>query len=230
VDRLKKDGGAQQNTRVKEFSGGLKAVLSKKGPLLLIEDASGDKEKTKFFGWIEGLDFQAITEEMAKAHMEKSLKEKEEKSWGEFEEEKILEKTGPYGKYFQCGNLRIPFQEGDTLELVQQRLNAKKNSVLHTLGDFEFRTGQYGVFMFKKTTAKGKKPAFVGLPEGLDPKSLTEEAAIRIYQTGLQQKARSKAIGANGEQTEGGGRGGFGGRGRGGFRGRGRGRGRGGAA
>jgi len=230
VDRLKKDGSAQQNTRVKEFSGGLKAVLSKKGPLLLIEDASGDKEKTKFFGWIEGLDFQAITEEMAKAHMEKSLKEKEEKSWGEFEEEKILEKTGPYGKYFQCGNLRIPFQEGDTLELVQQRLNAKKNSVLHTLGDFEFRTGQYGVFMFKKTTAKGKKPAFVGLPEGLDPKSLTEEAAIRIYQTGLQQKARSKAIGANGEQTEGGGRGGFGGRGRGGFRGRGRGRGRGGAA
>ena len=80
--------------------------------------------------------------------------------------------------------------------------------------------------MFKKTTAKGKKPAFVGLPEGLDPKSLTEEAAIRIYQTGLQQKARSKAIGSETKEGDTGTtsfRGGFRGRGRGGFRGRGRG-------
>ena len=67
--------------------------------------------------------------------------------------------------------------------------------------------------MFKKATAKGKKPQFVGIPEGVDPKTLTEEAAIKIYQTGLQTKARARSF----AKTEGGrgGRGGF----RGGFRG-----------
>ena len=78
--------------------------------------------------------------------------------------------------------------------------------------------------MFKKTTAKGKKPQFVGLPEGLDPKSLTEEAAIKIYQTGLQHKARARNF-SKSESTQGqtqgqtqpqGQRGGFRGRGRGG--------------
>lgn len=227
VDRLKKNGaGADaKNSRVKEFPGGLKAVLSKKGPILLKEDESGDKEKTQFYGWIEGLKFEDMTEEAATALVEKKALGTEA-AWGEFEGEAVLLKSGPFGKYYQCGTIRIPAQEDDTVESVQGRLTAKKNSVLHSLGDFEFRTGQYGVFMFKKTTAKGKKPAFVGLPEGLDPKSLTEEAAIRIYQTGLQQKARSKAIGSEtkeGDTGTTGFRGGFRGRGRGGFRGRGRG-------
>ena len=79
------------------------------------------------------------------------------------------------------------------------------------MGEFEFRQGQYGPFMYKKP-AKGKKPVFVSLPQDLDPKTLTVEAAERIYQNGMQQKSSG------------------GGRGRGGFRGRGRGRGRGGAA
>ena len=227
VDRLKKNGaGADaKNSRVKEFPGGLKAVLSKKGPILLKEDESGDKEKTQFYGWIEGLKFEDMTEEAATALVEKKALGTEA-AWGEFEGEAVLLKSGPFGKYYQCGLVRIPAQEDDTVDSVQGRLTAKKNSVLHSLGDFEFRTGQYGVFMFKKTTAKGKKPAFVGLPEGLDPKSLTEEAAIRIYQTGLQQKARSKAIGSEtkeGDTGTTGFRGGFRGRGRGGFRGRGRG-------
>lgn len=227
VDRLKKNGaGADaKNSRVKEFPGGLKAVLSKKGPILLKEDESGDKEKTQFYGWIEGLKFEDMTEEAATALVEKKALGTEA-AWGEFEGEAVLLKSGPFGKYYQCGLVRIPAQEDDTVDSVQGRLTAKKNSVLHSLGDFEFRTGQYGVFMFKKTTAKGKKPAFVGLPEGLDPKSLTEEAAIRIYQTGLQQKARSKAIGSETKEGDTGTtsfRGGFRGRGRGGFRGRGRG-------
>ena len=227
VDRLKKNGaGADaKNSRVKEFPGGLKAVLSKKGPILLKEDESGDKEKTQFYGWIEGLKFEDMTEEAATALVEKKALGTEA-AWGEFEGEAVLLKSGPFGKYYQCGLVRIPAQEDDTVDSVQGRLTAKKNSVLHSLGDFEFRTGQYGVFMFKKTTTKGKKPAFVGLPEGLDPKSLTEEAAIRIYQTGLQQKARSKAIGSETKEGDTGTtsfRGGFRGRGRGGFRGRGRG-------
>jgi hypothetical protein len=121
----------------------------------------------------------------------------------------IVEKKGPFGLYFECGDVKVPFTPGDTSETVKAKIEQKKSAVQHSLGSFEFRQGPYGVYMFKKTVG-GKKPAFVGLPEGLDPKTLTAEAAERIYQNGLQQKKE----GSSGS-----------GRGRGGFRGRGSGRG-----
>jgi hypothetical protein len=48
--------------------------------------------------------------------------------------------------------------------------------------------------MFKKDVQQKK---FVGLPQALDPKALTLEAAIKIYQTGLQEKAKKKTYGAS---------------------------------
>jgi hypothetical protein len=43
--------------------------------------------------------------------------------------------------------------------------------------------------MFKKDiVGKGRK--FVGVPAGVDPKGLTLQAAIALYQSGLQQKAK----------------------------------------
>ena len=45
--------------------------------------------------------------------------------------------------------------------------------------------------MFKKDLT-GSARKFVGVPSGVDPKLLTQEAAIKIYQTGLLMKARSK--------------------------------------
>ena len=49
--------------------------------------------------------------------------------------------------------------------------------------------------MFKKDVTKNRK--FVGLPTGIDPKVLTVEAATRIYQTGIQQKAKQAAYKKN---------------------------------
>jgi len=217
---LKKAGNkaSVKNSRAHEFSNGLKAVLSKSGPLVLQEDESGDKEKTKFLGWVEGVAFEDMTEEMAQKLLEQheQKRQAESTSLGSWNGEEVLVKSGPYGKYAQCGSVRIPFQADDTFETLITKMKAKQDAVLHTLGDFEFRNGQYGMFMFKKTTAKGKKPQFVGLPEGLDPKSLTEEAAIKIYQTGIQTKARARNFG-NSESAGGGQRGGRG-RGRGGFK------------
>jgi hypothetical protein len=217
---LKKAGNkdAVRNSRVREFGNGLKAVVAKSGPLVLQEDESGDKAKTKFLGWVEGVAFEDMTEAMAKTLLEKdsAKRQAESTSLGTWNGEELVVKTGPYGKYAQCGSARVPFQEGDTFETLVAKIKAKQDAVVHTLGEFEFRTGQYGMFMFKKSTAKGKKPQFVGLPEGLDPKSLTEEAAIKIYQNGLQQKARARNFG----KSESGGSGGGGNRG--GFRGRGR--------
>lgn len=194
-----------QNNRSREFENGIKAVLGKKGPILLREDPSGEKEKTVFYGWPEGISFHDLQQE----DISRFLESKQTTSWGDYDGTPIVEKKGPFGIYFECGDVRVPFTPGDTQEKVKAKIQEKKSSNSLTVGEYEIRQGQYGYFMFKKTSG-GKKPVFVGLPQGLDPKSLTLEAVERIYKNGIEQK------------QQGGGRGG-----RGGFRGRGRGRGRG---
>lgn len=213
--KKKKPASGGPNAKVREFANGYKAVLSKKGPLLLKEDPSGDKDKTQFFGWIDGVGFFDFKEEDIAKLLASRLQPAQTSQWGSFEGVPIVEKKGPFGTYFECGDLRVNCSPGETQETLAQKLAQKKNGVSHSLGDFEIRQGPYGLYMYKKTSG-GKKPTFVGLPQGLDPKSLTVEAAERIYQTGISQKKAGFAS-----------RGGSGGRGRGrGGGGRGRGRGR----
>lgn len=202
---LKAQRQAATKEKVKEFANGVKAVLGRKGPLLLKEDPDGSKEKTKFYGWPSGVDFSAMTEELALQTIQ-SVENPQETQWGSYQGTPIVVKKGPHGHYAQAGSLNVKVVDGDTAQTLQQKFEDKTKTNLHSLGDFEFRQGQYGPFMYKKTTG-GKKPQFVSLPEGLDPKSLTAEAAERIYQTGLQQKS---AAGRGGR-----GRGGRGGRARG---------------
>lgn len=198
---LKAQRAADSASKLKEFSEGIKAVVGRKGPIVLKEDPSGDKEKTKFYGWPEGADFQTITEEQVLQFIQ-SIDNPNPSSWGTYNGTPIVMKKGPHGHYAQAGSLNVKVMNGDTAEMIQQRFEEKSKASLHSLGEFEFRQGQYGPFMYKKAAA-GKKPQFVSLPEGLDPKSLTLEAAERIYTNGLQQKSSR------------GGRGGRGGRGRG---------------
>jgi hypothetical protein len=101
-----------------------------------------------------------------------------------------VKKTGPFGTYAECGTTKVPLTAEDTEETLRAKLTAKAQGSLHTLGAFEFRTGPYGVFMFKKDLV-GAARKFVSLPSGVDPKSLTQEAAVKIYQTGLQSKAKA---------------------------------------
>lgn len=200
---LKAQRVAQAQAKLKEFSDGLKAVIGRKGPILLREDPSEDKSKTKFYGWPDGVEFTDMTEAKAQEFIA-SLSGPSQ--WGSFQGSPIVVKKGPHGYYAQAGSVNVKVVDGDTAETLQEKFEEKTKACLHTLGDFEFRQGQFGPFMYKKP-AKGKKPVFVSLPQDLDPKTLTVEAAERIYTNGMQQKS------ARG--------------GRGGFRGRGRGRGRG---
>lgn len=199
---LKAERAKQSAEKVKEFSNGIKAVLSRKGPLLLKEDPDGKKDKTTFFGWPEGVEFTSITEQHVLDFIE-SRTNPQESQWGSFQGNPIVVKKGPHGYYAQSGSLNVKVVDGDTAETIQEKFEERSKASLHSVGEFEFRQGQYGPFMYKKTTG-GKKPVFVSLPQGLDPKTLTLEAAERIYTNGIQQK-----------QSNRGGRGGRGGRGRG---------------
>jgi DNA topoisomerase I len=183
-----------QTGRQKLFAGGIKAVQSKKGPLLLIEGAT--PADTVFYGWpSESIAFSAITEAQALAHVAATKKERTQESIGDYEGTPMIRKSGPYGPYVACGASQVPWADGDTVEKIREKLGAKKASVLHSLGTFEFRRGPYGIYMFKSDVT-GKARKFVGLPSGVDPKVLTLQAATALYQSGLQQKAKAKAYGA----------------------------------
>ena len=174
--------------RQRMFAGSIKAVQSKKGPLLLKEDPA-NKDNTVFYGWPEKKSFQEITEADVAAFLAAKV---QPTGIGQHNGKDIVKKSGPYGTYAECDGIRVPWTAEDTAETLAAKLEAKPKTALHTLGAFEFRTGPYGVFMFKKDL-KGAARKFVNVPSGVDPKALTQEAAIKIYQTGLQQKAKGQA-------------------------------------
>lgn len=217
-------GGAAARERM--FAGGIKAVQSKKGPLLLKEEpvAPGKKStQAVFYGWPEGVAFGEITEEQVAAFVGAKAAGKVGEELGQHKGKAIVKKSGPYGTYAECDGVKVPWAEGDTGVTLAAKFEAKSVAVLHTLGPFEFRTGPYGVYFFK-TDATGAQRKFVSLPAAVDPKALTQEAAVKLYQTGLQQKARATAFGASGSATGASGTSGASGRGgarggRGGFRG-----------
>ena len=111
---------------------------------------------------------------------------------GTYEGNPIEKKSGPFGTYATCNGANVPCTAEDTEETLQAKFAAKSQAFLHRLGPFEFRNGPYGVYMFKpELTGKARK--FVSLPTGVDPKALTQEASIKLYQAGLKTKATAAA-------------------------------------
>jgi DNA topoisomerase-1 len=187
---MKAQTGTQVATaRQAIFAQGIKAVQSKKGPLLLIEGAT--PAETIFYGWPTGVAFTAITEEVAVAHVEAQRRRIENSNLGDYEGEPMMRNKGPYGEYVTCGKTNVPFLPNDTAEMIREKIRLKRDSVLHKLGPFEFRRGPYGVFMFKTDVAKKQ---FVNVPAAINPTTLSEEAAVKIYQTGLQMNSFKKRM------------------------------------
>ena len=182
---LKKEDG-QQNAKVKEFSGGLKAVQSKKGPLLLIEGKT--KEDTTFIGWPSGILFEQITEEIALEFQSQQQKAHDDSILGEWNEQPIQKKSGKFGTYLQCGDISIPYQEGEELEKIVERFEEKQNGgnkVIKQFKQFVIRTGPYGPYIIKTSL---KKPQFVSLPKETDIQKLSEKDIQQLYDSGLQAK------------------------------------------
>ena len=181
-------------SRERLFEGGIKAVQTKKGPLLLKEGAT--KEEVTFYGWPEGKAFQKITEEEVAEFVK--AKQVGGAAIGSFEGVPMVKKSGSFGYYVQCGTVNVRWTPEDTEETLQKKFEAKKNSNSLVVGPFEIRTGPYGPFMFK-TALTGKSRKFVSIPSGVDPKTLTQEALVKMYQTDIQGKARGQAFQKNRE-------------------------------
>lgn len=173
------------SSRVREFSNGLKAVQSKKGPLLLIEHASKD---TEFLGWPKGARFDSMTEEAARAFIEQKAASNASGAW---KGQPIVKRTGKFGDYFQCGETTIPFQE-EPLEETIKRLEAKEapQGPMREFKEYVIRTGPYGPYIMKTSLKKAK---FVSLPKGIDVTVLSEKDVEALYRLGLESKKKTKA-------------------------------------
>jgi len=195
-DRLNsKDSAPSSSEKVHDFGGGFKAVMSKTGPILV--------QESTFYSFPPNETLQSLTEEAARAWIKKQA---DDANMGIFDGKPIVKKKGPYGHYLQNGSLLIPYVESDTPEKIVEKFRekAKSAAALYKFGPYTFSRGEYGPYMYKHDL---KTKVFIGIPEALDPKTLTAEEADAIYKAGVEAKK---------------GQGGRGGR-RGGFRGRGRG-------
>jgi len=160
----------------RDMGGGLKAVLSKKGPLL-IQDCNGT---THFLPWPKKIAFEALTEAEAHAHVKGFQK-------GEWKGEVIYHRTGPHGDYFQCGAVTVPYQE-EPVEATIQRLEAKSTGGTEPLWkgkEYVIRKGPYGPYILKTGL---KKARFVSVPQGIGIAALTEKEVAALYRLGLESK------------------------------------------
>ena len=184
----------------KDFGNGLLATMTKKGPLLLQESPDGDKEKTVFYGWPLGTDFQTFTEEQAKTYIEQAKKERQGDVVGTHEGHQITRKQGKFGPYVIWNGKTVSCQLTDTLEQVIEKLQQQGPKALKIIGQFEVRDGQYGPYMFKHGIT-GPSRKFVSLPKTVDLETVNEAQLIAIYQHELQQKARSSTYGSSQSNT-----------------------------
>jgi DNA topoisomerase-1 len=202
---------AAGNSKRREFPGGLVAVMTAKGPLLLREGAT--KEETVFFGWPGKKSFTELTEDEAKAHVASANAGKVGEVLGEYHGHDVLKKKGPYGFYAEWNGVKVNLAEGDDLDAIVAKIQAKSANPTKVIGPFQIKVGPYGPYIMKTGPTAGKgKPQYVSVPAGTNIETLTAQEVGEIYETGLKAKAAKGGGGFRG------GRGGFRG-GRGGGRG-----------
>jgi DNA topoisomerase-1 len=107
-----------------------------------------------------------------------------EEDLGEYEGVRLERKKGPYGFYVKYGDKNIKCLEKDTKEQLIAKIEASKaaaeagQGVLRIVGDYEFRLGPYGRYMFKRSDTKKN---FVKVSEACVIDELTEEDAKDLY-------------------------------------------------
>jgi len=170
-ERLKDTGSKATNSeKVKEFSDGLKAVQSKKGPLLVQEAESG----ATFYSFPD-VPFADVTEEIARKWIQAL---KDETHFGEWKGATIFKKKGPYGFYIEYQGKRVPFVEGDTVDTVTKRLESNVVSKERIVGKYAFAVGQYGPYMYKIGL---KTKNFVSVPSTTDTTRMNADDAEILY-------------------------------------------------
>jgi DNA topoisomerase-1 len=182
------DGTTTQSANKKDFGDGYKMVVSKKGPLFVLEV---EGQKTRFATVPGSLSIQTATRQDAEVAFATVTPD----SIGEIDGDPVTIKKGPYGFYASWRQHKVNCKADETLEELTPKFEAKTSTdtVDHTVGPYKIRKGPYGLYMFK-TGLKGK-PAFVNIPDATPWATLTPESAEQIYKhcaAAKKEKAKKK--------------------------------------
>jgi DNA topoisomerase-1 len=161
-----------------EFGDGYKLVVSKKGPLFVLEQ---EGQKTRFAAVPAKLSVQTATRADAEAAFASSVSVSASGDQiGELEGDPVNRKKGQYGHYVTWRGHNVSCKEDETLEELGPRLLAKVDAIDHQVGPYRIKKGPYGLYMYKQTEG-GRKPRFVSLPDTTEWKTLSVESAEAIY-------------------------------------------------
>ena len=180
----------------KQFGDGYKMVVSKKGPLFVLEI---DGQTTRFATVPPRLSIQTATRQDAEAAFAAASPE----SIGELDGAPVTIKKGPYGHYASWKTYSVNCKADETLEELTPRLQAKTSTdtVDHTVGPYKIKKGPYGLYMFK-TGTKGK-PTFVNIPDTTPWATLTPESAEQVYKhCAAAKRSRTKTVSCPLDATE----------------------------
>jgi len=186
------------SSRVKEFGDGYKIILSKKGPLFVLEKEGA---KTQFANVPATVTIATATKADALAAFGPAGEGSGVPSGsgvpvgsgdalGELEGDPVTRKKGPHGHYVTWRTYNVSCTPEEALDGVAPRLLAKVDAIDHTIGPFKIRKGTYGLYMFR-TGSKGK-PAFVGIPDDTAYTTLTVEGAEALYKENNKAKTFTK--------------------------------------
>jgi DNA topoisomerase-1 len=195
-------GGAStaSSSRVANFGDGYKMVISKKGPLFVLEQP--DKTPAVRFASVPAhLSIATATRADAEAAFSSATSATATgESLGDLDGEAVLRRTGRYGPYVTWRAHSLNCKPTDTLADLSERLLAKADpaaaaaAVDHLVGAYRIRRGPYGLYMFKVSApGAAKKPVFVGIPELTPWHTLTPESAEEVYKTAMATKKAGAA-------------------------------------
>jgi DNA topoisomerase-1 len=168
--------------KVTDFGDGYKLVISKKGPLFVLER---DGEKTRFANVPPTLSATTATRADAEAAFAAATQAVTGETIGELEGAPVVRHTGRYGPYVTwmtpAKSVTMNCTADDTLETLTPKLQAKVSgdAVDHTVGAYKIKRGPYGLYMFK--TGSKTKPTFVSIPDSTTWGTLTPEGAEELY-------------------------------------------------
>lgn len=190
-DGVKKTTGNTAN-RV-EFGDGYKMIVSKKGPLFVLER---EGETTQFASVPGHLSIQTATRADAEAAFSAKggAGATDGTELGTLDGTPVVMRKGKFGHYATWGSVKLSCKPDETLAELTPKLQAKASgdAVSHDVGGYCVRRGPYGLYMFKKAVGSAKKPTFVSIPNDTDYKALTVEGADALYKTALGAKLDPK--------------------------------------
>ena len=190
-------GGAAVNRAAKErtLAESIKVILSRKGPLFVKEPPAGAPAdaKAQFAPLPPSVTFESATLLDANAAFAANQQAQQGELLGMLETQEIRKKKGPYGWYVVCGTTNVSLRGDETLEQIQEKLQAKisfattETAFSRQVGDFMIKKGPYGLYFYKHALVK---KTFVKFPATSNAETITATDLTALYSAGLKSKRR----------------------------------------